>query len=428
MRENIGMTKRNNFTRRQFLAVSGAAAGAMAFSARSYARILGANDRLRIGMIGCGGMAGNHLEALIKMKEEDNIEIVSVCDVYGKRAKSFQAKIQQAGGSASMTQEYRDVLDRSDIDKLVIATPEHSHAHITLDALDAGKHIYVEKPMTHTIRESQDVVKKVGQTGLKVQVGVQGMADDSYSSAHTAIKGGALGMVVEAQIDYVRSYSEGLGPWRREDVHNDTPLPGDLDWRTWLRPVRNRPWDPHHYYEWRCYKLYSGGIATDLFIHRLTRILKACGLAMPSSVTGMGGIYTWDDGRDLPDSFEMLAEYPAIQGITNGMTVHVLGTMANGRGNDHMIRGNQATLTFTKTGWQIRDNSGNVVQTHEKTGGEDVTPHHMNHNAAIREGAELYCPVELGLHGLAAVRMANLSLERRKVMVWNSRRNRAVAG
>ena len=417
------MSEKRIVTRRDFIR-TGAAAGAMAMSARSYAQIAGANNRLRMGFIGCGGMAGHHLGELIKIKDEENLDLVAVSDVYTKRAQDFQDKIKEAGGAADLYKDYREVLSRNDIDYVLIATPEHSHAYITLDALAAGKHVYVEKPMTHDIKESQAVLAKVRETGLKLQVGVQGTADDSYSSAYEAITAGKIGSVVEAQIDYVRNY-EGEGPWRKGGDAN-APKPDDLDWEAWLKPAPEHDWDPRRYYEWRCYSDYSGGIATDLFVHRLTRLIKACGLEYPERVVGMGGIYTWDDGRDLPDSLELLAEYPAKEGITNGMTVHILGTMANDDGNAHCIRGTDATLTFTDTGWDIKSDveadQSAVIETHVKTGGEDVKPHHHNHHEAIRNGAALNCPAEIGLYGVVAVRMANLSWFHKKMMAWDKER------
>ena len=178
---------------------------------------------------------------------------------------------------------------------------------------------------------------------------------------------------------------------------------------------------PHRYFEWRNYRDYSGGISTDLFIHRLTRVLKACELTYPNSVAGLGGIYIWDDGRDVPDNLEMIAEYPAVEGITNGMTLHMLGTMANKHRVEHCIRGHKATLVFTKRGWKILDQgSGKVVETHKKTGAEDMALHHRNLQSAIRDGKALACPAELGMRGVVAVVMCNESWARRKLMTWDS--------
>ncbi len=413
------MSTSANVTRRDFIKASAVTAGAMAMAARSYAQVAGANDRLNLGVIGCGGISNHHLDKMLKIYEDDNFRYLAVCDVYKKRAEKYQRKIKREMDAPALHENYKAVLDNKDIDYVLIATPEHAHHHITMDALAAGKHVYVEKPLTHTLPEALEVVAKVKETGLKLQVGVQGTADDSYASAFTAIKEGKLGSIVQAQIDYVRNYTED-GPWRKGGSGN-TDKPADLNWEAWQGPAPRHDWDPHRYYEWRCYSDYSGGIATDLFIHRLTRLIKACGLEFPDRVVGMGGIYTWDDGRDLPDSMELLAEYPAKEGITNGMTVHVLGTMANEQKNPHCIRGTEATLFFEGEGWVIKNDANEVIETHKKTGGEDVDPHHRNHHAAIRDASvELNCPAEIGLYGVVACRMANLSWFKRRMMHWDA--------
>ena len=414
------MAQQKHLSRRHFLKASGLATASLPFlSAKSYGRILGANDRLRTAIIGCGGIAEAHLSALLGMTEEDNVEIVGVCDVYERRAELFQDQIWRSGGRVRAMTHHEDVLGMQDLDYVTVATPEHWHADLTMEALEAGLHVYCEKPMTHTVDEAFAVVEKAQSTGKKVQVGVQGMSDDSYSSAYEAIKAGKLGPVIGAQIEYVRNHPEDRGPWRI-GVEDNLPKPPDLDWERWLGPAPEHAWSAPRYYEWRNYKDYSGGIASDLFIHRLTRILKACGLTFPEEVVGMGGIYLWDDGRELPDNLEMLAEYPAQEGITPGMTVHVLGTMGNNRGIDHLIRGQEATLQFTRQGWDIvSQETGEVVASHQKTGGEDIRLHHRNLHAAIRDGAVLHCPPELGLYGVVAISGANASWFQQKMLAWD---------
>ena len=285
--------------------------------------------------------------------------------------------------------------------------------------MDAGKPVYCEKPMTHTIPEAQAVMKKQKETGLALQVGVQAMSDDSYSSAAKAIAQGILGKVVQAQIEYVRRYDK-QGPWRDPGITDSTPKPPDLDWDAWLGHAPKVAWNPHHYYEWRNYGVYSGGIATDLFIHRITRIMKACNLLYPRRVVGMGGIWQWPDGRDLPDNFEMICEYP------RGMTVYVLGTMSNRVGVDHLIRGYRATMYFTGTGWTVKDKDGKVLATHQKTGGEDIHLHHTNLHNHLRNGEPLNCPIELGMAGVAAVNMANESWRSGQMMAWDKKAEKMV--
>ncbi len=399
---------------------SGVAGAALpALSARSYARVSGANNRLAVGIIGCGAIGRAHLQSLLDVRKDQNVEVRGVCDVYETRARSFHDRLSSAGEQVKVFTDHRSILEAPDLDYVVVATPEHWHAQLTIDALDAGLHVYCEKPLTLTVGEAHDVWSKVRESGHKLQVGVQSMSDDSYETAGRAIRAGKLGTVVEAQVDYVRNHPPDRGPWRT-GVSPDLPRPSDLDWETWLGPAPGRPWDPRRFFEWRCYQDYSGGISTDLFVHRLTRVLKACGLTYPSRVTGMGGIYVWDDGRELPDNFEVLLEYPALEGVTNGMTVHILGTMANSNGNRHVIRGKDASLVFSSTGWEIVSESDReVLETHEKSGAEDIALHHGNLQGAIRNDEELHCPVELGVYGVTAVRGANQSWFSHRMLEWN---------
>ncbi|MGE3316508.1 MAG: Gfo/Idh/MocA family protein [Planctomycetaceae bacterium] len=406
---------RSPVSRRSFLQVTGAIAGTAAMSASSYARVIGANDRIRIGFIGAGGMGTTHLEAVKALISKDNLQPICVADCWKTRAEKGAAFV---GAPESFT-EWRKVIDHKDVDYVTIATPEHWHSDMTIAALDAGKPVYCEKPMTHTLPEAQAVMKKQKETKLPLQIGVQAMSDDSYATAAVAIRKGILGRVVQAQIEYVRRYGE-QGPWREPDLKSDMPKPADLDWKTWLGHAPTIEWNPHHYFEWRNYSAYSGGICTDLFIHRITRIMKACDLLYPRRVVGMGGIWQWPDGRDLPDNFEMICEYP------RGMTVYVLGTMSNRVGIDHIIRGYRATMYFTSTGWEVKDKDGKVLETHKKSGGEDVQLHHTNLHNHLRNGEPLNCPVELGMAGVAAVCMANESWRTGKMMAWDKENEKMV--
>lgn len=400
-------------SRRHFLA-AGSVAATVAWTAKSYARVIGANDRIRIGFIGVGGMGNGHLDAINALKQPDNVEAVAVADCWKTRAEEGAKKVAAPHAFTN----YKELLDLKEIDYVTIATPEHWHSTMTVDALDAGKAVYCEKPMTHSIPQAQAVMKKQRETGLAVQVGVQAMSDDSYSSAAQAIEEGVLGKVVQAQIEYVRRYDKE-GPWRSPEITDSTPQPADLDWDTWLGNAPKIAWNPHHYFEWRNYSAYSGGICTDLFIHRITRIMRACKLLYPRRVVGMGGIWQWPDGRDLPDNFEMICEYP------RGMTVYVLGTMSNRVGIDHLIRGYRATMYFTPSGWVAKDKDGKVLASHEKKGAEDIHLHHTNLHNHLRNGEPLNCPVELGMAGVVAVNMANESWRTGTMMGWD-RQNEAM--
>lgn len=380
------------------------------WSAKSYARIVGANDRIHVGFIGAGGMGNSHLDAYNALKDTNNLQVASVADCWRKRAEDGAGKV----GAPKSYGDYRRVLDSEDVDYVVIATPEHRHAEITIAALDAGKAVYCEKPITHTIPEACAVMEKQQKTKLTLQVGVQGLSDNSYASAAEAIRGGVIGQVIQAQIEYVRRYGE-QGLFCVPDLKDDMPKPSDLDWNAWLGPASSTPWNPHHYFEWRNYSAYSGGIATDLLIHRLSRIMKACDLTYPRRVVGMGGIWQWPDNRDLPDNFEMICEYP------RGMTVYVLGTQSNRVDFDHLIRGYRGTLYFTDAGWVAKDKDGKVLAEHKSPRVEDIRLHHTNLHNHMRQGEALNCPVEIAVPALATVVMANESWRSGQMMGWDEK-------
>ncbi len=410
-------------SRRSFLTTAGKVsfAATMAttatFTAKSYARVLGANDRIGVGLIGAGVIGNEHMKVINNLREKNNLLPVAVADCWKTRADKGKETI----GAQHSFVDYRKLLDLKEIDYAIVAVPEHWHWTMTIDAMDAGKAVYCEKPMTHTIPEAQAVMKKQKETGRPLQVGVQAMSDDSYITARDAIRKGVIGKVVQAQIEYVRRYDAKAGPWRvPAEVAANTTKPADLDWSAWLGSAEKRDWDPHHYFEWRCYSAYSGGICTDLFIHRITRIMRACDLLYPRRVVGMGGIWQWPDGRDLPDNIEMICEYP------RGMTVYVLGTMSNRVGIDHLIRGYRGTLFFTPTGWVAKDKDGKVLAEHTKTGGEDQNLHHTNLHNHLRNGEALNCPIELGMAGVVAVNMANESWRSSQMMGWDKENQKMV--
>jgi predicted dehydrogenase len=354
------------------------------------------------------------------MRAGDNFEIVNVCDIYDKR---LDAAAQLTGGKP--LKDYRQLLDNKEIDYVLIAVPEHWHFQMAMDALDAGKHVYVEKPMTHSIEQSQKLVRKVQSSGKKLQVGVQGMSDESYAVANQHIKAGALGNVVLAQIDYSRNYQGDF--WAGNDYPIDADAkPGvNLNWNAWLGPAPKHAWDPERYFRWRRYWDYSGGIATDLFIHRATRLLKAMNLTYPEYVVATGGKFEFKESvAEIPDTFDVLADFPG------GPTIQLVSSMANDAPVDHMIRGHKATLYFTPTGFTIKPQKDyeKEVQpiTYEKKGAEDLTLHHRNLQAAIRSNEPLNCDCMLGMYGVVLCEMAVESFRKREYLKWDAAKNKAV--
>ncbi len=402
----------DSVSRRTFLA-----GGAALSTAKAYTRIVGANDRIRIGVIGCGGMATGHMHALVKMREAENLEIAAVSDLYEKRLEKAS---QLTGGK--MQRDYKQILDDKDVDYVLNATPEHWHARVILDALSAGKHLYSEKPMTYSIEEAKKVVAKVKATGLKLQVGVQGMSDESYETANQYVKEGYLGKVVLAQIDYSRNHKGDF--WLYEE--DPDAKPGvNLDWNTWLLPTKKRPYDAERFFSWRRFWDYSGGIATDLFVHRVTRIIRSLGLTFPERVVATGGKFEFSESKaEIPDTFNMLLDYP------EGVTVQLVSSMANDTPVRHLLRGHKATLEFTRTGFTITPQKlyENEVKpvVYEKKGAEDISLHHKNLQAAIRKNEPLKCDCMMGYYGVVAARMGVESYRTRKYLAWDKARERVV--
>jgi predicted dehydrogenase len=409
----------SKFTRRDFVSASTASVLLTAASAK---RVLGANNKLRVGIIGCGGLSqGSHIPALLRMKDTDNVEIVAVCDIYQKRLDQAASKT-----GAKPIKDYRELLNQKDIDYVAIITPEHWHAKMTMDAADAGKHIYCEKPMTWSIEEAKKVVKKIQETKVKMQVGVQGLSDDSYEVANRMIKEGKIGRPIQAQIDYSRNHKgDFMIMGDAENPDNDVKPGVNLDWNAFLGSAPKRPFDPQRFLQWRRYWDYSSGIATDLFVHRITRIIRALDLKFPERAVAVGGKWEFRDSvAEIPDTFNMMLDYP------EGLTVIAVSSMANAEPIPHVIRGHEATLEFTREGFIIRpegrmNRAGDKeIITHKKTGGEDILLHHRNLQDAIRNGAAIKTDVMTGYYGVVAVGMATEAFRKNKYIKWDPRRER----
>ena len=281
---------------------------------------------------------------------------------------------------------------------------------MTIDAIAAGKHVYNEKPMTRTVEQAKAVLAKAqASPKIKLQVGVQGMSDDSYITANKYVKEGALGQVVMAQIDYSRNGKGDL--WEYE--YDPDVKPGvNFDWKTWQGDVPKHEFDPDRFHRWRKYLDYSGGISGDLFVHRVTRIIKSLGLTFPDYGMGAGGRYVFKETKgDVPDTMDVLLDYP------EGVTVQLVSSMANDRKSIICYADTRRRSNSTRPGLRssrqklFADEVKEVV--HKKSGAEDVFLHHRNLQNAIRKGEALNCPVELGYYGVVASEMGVQSLRKR---------------
>jgi len=331
------MKGKDTVSRRDFIRVAAAGTaglGILGQTAKSYAATKGANDKIRLGAVGCGGQGRSLIRDFTKNKDAWNCEVVAVCDVYDKRKEMAQ---KDAGGEAKIYHHYGDLLQHKDLDGVIIATPDHWHAKVSLDALDAGLHVYCEKPFTHTPHEALAVHKKVQKTGLTLQVGSQHTEDGRYYAAQKAIKDGAIGKPLWSQISYSRNNPKGEWNW---DIDPDAKPGVNLDWDLWLGCAPKIPWDPDRFFRFRKYYDYSGGIATDLFYHKLAPMMIAFDDEMPKRACAGGGKWIFKDDREVPDTSFNVIDYPS------GHTIVILSSMCNDTGVEDMIRGQKANLEF----------------------------------------------------------------------------------
>jgi predicted dehydrogenase len=321
-------------TRRAFLATAAAATSVLTASAKekmikpgltakSASRTLGANDRIRVGMIGVGIMGTGHLRDFTRQQNQDkDIEVVAISDVYKRHRERAQAisKLEEK----NIVVDYREVLRRDDVDCVLIATPDHWHAQMAIDAFAAGKDVYLQKPITLTVDESAQVIAAAKKYNRVLQVGSQFLSDARWHKVKELIGEGAIGEVLWGQTTYSRN--SVVGEWNY--YVDEEATPETIDWTRWLGPAKKRPFSGERFFRWRKYWEYSNGIASDLFYHRVGPMLFAMGAQYPTRVSGAGGIYVQKD-RDVPDTLGMLAEFP------NFMIV-VAGSMANQAANRYL--------------------------------------------------------------------------------------------
>ena len=258
------------------------------------------NDKVQIALIGCGGMGqGDARYAL----SAPGVAIVAACDVYDGRLSRVK---EVFGNHVFATRDYREVLARKDVDAVIIATPDHWHARISIDALDARKHVYCEKPMIHSVEEGQAVLAAQKRNGRVFQVGSQYVSSLVYHKARQIIQAGSIGQVnmVEAWLDR----NTARGAWQYSIPPDASPA--NIDWDRFLGKAPKRPFEPVRLFRWRNYSDYGTGVAGDLFVHLLSGLHFSTGSLGPERVYATGGLRYWKDGRDAPDVMLALLDYP----------------------------------------------------------------------------------------------------------------------
>lgn len=284
-------------SRRDFLGK--AAGGAALLTAASYSRVIGAEEKVHLGLIGCGSR-GQHVLSLFQMNPV--VEVVALCDVFGDKAQEAKSK----ASGALCCSDHRKLLEEKGVDAVLIATPDHWHAAITIDALNAGKHVYVEKPLTLTLEEGPEIVKAARVNGRTCQVGMQQRSGKHYIEAKSEyIEKGRLGKITLA-----RTWWHGNTYHLRRAPESLQKKPSNLDWARFLGRLKWREYDPQQYFNWRAYLDFGGGQVTDLFTHWIDVVHMFMGKEIPISAVAAGGVYHYQDGRTAPDTINVLLEYP----------------------------------------------------------------------------------------------------------------------
>ena len=318
--------------RREFLKLgSGAlAAGAASFSASSYAGILGANDRVRVGVIGCGDrMKGSLIPAFQQHAKELNFELAAVSDLWNRRRVEGAASIQKLSGNPIAALRNNDELyARKDIDAVLVATADFQHALHGVEAVNAGRDAYVEKPTAHTMPDARQFLAAVKKTGRIVQVGTQRRSTPSYQKAAEYIQSGKFGDIVMVEMTWNVNQP---GRWRRPDV---VPLLKEQD-TDWKRYLMNRPYEPFNarkYLEFRLFWPYSSGIPDQWLVHQIDTVHWFTGLPHPRSVVANGGIYLWKDGRQNWDTMTAVFDYGPLEDPGKGFQVQYSSRFTNSAG------------------------------------------------------------------------------------------------
>ncbi len=419
------------------------AASAAMLPAASYARVPGANGRVRLGVIGVGNRGDQLLDAFLTHPDQ---QVVALCDAYEPYLPAAAAKVAKAGGSnPAAVKDYRRVLDRPDVDAVVIATPDHWHALMFVDACRAGKHVYCEKPLSLTISEGRRMAQVAAETKRVTQVGLHRRSSPLVAEAVKLIRDGAIGKVTVAKCYHYRNESPmGIG------APADGDPPAGLDYDLWLGPAPKVPFNKNHVlYKFRWFWDYSGGQLTNFGTHYLDVIQWALGQDAPKAVACLGGKFGTTDNRQIPDTLEAVWEYDgclvtfsqfncnASPGNPRAGTIEFRGTLGTLLLND-----GATTLEIIPENVRVEEmpalsplereanaKQGRAVKQARmpfagKAAGDPTVPHARSFLDGVLKGTPTTCPAEVGHRSTTATLLARIALMRGKTLTWDAKAER----
>jgi predicted dehydrogenase len=421
--------------RRNFVRKSG-----LAMTALSASRVPGANDRVNIGLIGCGGR-GRYVARL--MREAPNVAYTAVADVYQTNANLAR---EWAGPEAKSFGDFRKLLDLKEVDAVHIATPDHWHAIPSVLACEAGKDVFVEKPTSLTIREGRVMVDAARKHNRIVQVGTQHRSARHFMKIAEMIQRGDIGPVKFVRIwNYANHTPNGMGRKPNQDP------PADLDWDMYLGPSPKVPFNPSRFLgSYRYFWDYSGGYITDFGNHRLDTMQQIMGVSAPHTISASGGLYLLNDGRETPDLLTVTYEYDGFIATYEGSNInsHGMGGRTpghryyNSRGewdqpNGIAFYGTEATIFAERIGWEIFPEPDPMVS--RRAGGEapkrelkvkrmwenveePTKAHCLNFVESIRSRKRPNADIEIGHRGTSVALLGNIAMKTGKKLRWDARK------
>jgi predicted dehydrogenase len=396
------------------------------------ANVAGANNRIAVAVMGVGfGIGQNHLIGIHDKANENNTVVVAACDVFNKR-RNF-AKDKAGLKDSDLFVDYRKMLERKDLDAVLIATHDPIHAQASIDAMEAGKHVYCEKPMTRYLGEAFKVYDTVKKTGKIYQVGSQGCSAAGWHKCADLVKSGKLGALVWGQGYYCRN-SVG-GEWNYM-IENETKAE-NIDWEKWLGPVKRREaFSAEHFHRWRKYFPYCGGLLGDLVPHRLHPLMLASGNPeFPKRVSCIGTRNVHSDlanpgtpEREVPEHIQLLAEFPS------GYMITITCSSVNAKSPGFSIYTHKATLNIGSSGERIEmvpeKEFADDIDPETFTGlqPEDIRVHEKNWFECIRSGKQPNANIELAIRVQTVISLAEMADRLKTICLFDDKARKITDG
>jgi predicted dehydrogenase len=417
----------NSVTRRDFTKAAGLA------TALSYSRILGANDRIRMGYVGLGNRGDQVHDAFL---EHGDAQTVAICDL---RDDYLDLAAKKSRGTPKRYKDYKKLLEDKDVDSVVIATPDHWHALMFIDACNAGKDVYVEKPLSLTVAEGRRMVETADRTKRVVQVGIHRRSAKFLQEAAEFVQSGGIGHVTVAKgYHLTNEWPNGIGNFP------DSAPPNEQMWDQWLGPAPKVPYNKNRtFYNFRWFYSYSGGQVTNFGVHYMDMLRWCLGKEAPRAVTVMGGKYAVKDNREIPDTLEALWQFdgPSLM-VFSQYNANSAG--GNIQGSEMELRGTKGTMYIHGNRWEVvpeKVTEANVpartpvdrnaeksygpskkamIEPSSAKGSADTAFHARNFLDCVKSRAKCNCDVLTGHQSTAATLIANVAYKTKSYLEWDS--------